>query len=115
MDHGALRTLALDVSFGVHGVSVTVTRPSEAPIATAGIWLQPLEDQRPFGTDLQRREPRRLMALRRDAVASLPRGTLVSAPETDGGSTKTWRVDEIEQAVDPQTWRIALVQAPERP
>src|SRR5687768_3198209 len=102
MDLTALRTLALDVTASVHGVAATVTRPApdETPIETRGIWVtSPLEEPRAFGTDFQRRAPRRVLALPVSAVPTLPRGTLVSAPDQSGGAVKVWRVDGLDPVV----------------
>lgn len=111
MDLGSVQTLRLDASFSVLGVPATVTRPApdDTPIATTGIWQSPLEEDAPFGTDLNRREPRRVLALRRDSVPTLPRGTRVLAPEKPGGANKAWSVDGLEQRVDPHCWYAILV------
>lgn len=97
--------------FTAFAVAVTVTRPApdNTPIATSGIWLTPLAETFPHGTDFQRRDPRRVMALRRSAVPTLPRGTVVSAPEVLSGANKTWRVDGFEQSADAEHWRAVVV------
>lgn len=94
------------------GVPATVTRPSpdDDPIATPVIWLSPEDSDRPYGTDYQRREPRRVMGVPRTTVAGVPRGTLVVAPELLGGTDKTWRVDEMLRSADVDLWRLAVVQ-----
>lgn len=89
------------------GVAATVTRPAPdtTPIATTGIWLdEALEEERPYGTDFQRRDPRRLMAIPRADVSTLPRGTLIAAPELAGKVIRTWRVDGLAH-VDPEWWQ----------
>lgn len=98
---GPLRSLVLELNQAAHGVDATVTRPApdNAPIATTGIWVTaPLDEQQPHGTDLYRREPRRVMVLTRSTVPTLPRGTSVIAPERQGGANKNWVVDEVERA-----------------
>jgi len=113
MDLGPLRTLALEINLAAHGVSATVTRPApdDTPVSTTGIWYtQPLDETRPFGTDFQRREPRRVMALPRADLSTLPRGTTIVAPETIGGTDKTWVVDGLER-VEADTWRAIVRQA----
>ena len=94
------------------GLAVTVTRPApdNTPIATTGVWFNDAFEQepRPYGTDFQRREPRRLMAIPRSAVATMPRGTTVAAPEIQGGTSKTWRVDGLD-TVDADFWRVVLI------
>lgn len=110
MDLGPLRTLALELNLAAHGVTATVTRPApdSTPVTTTGIWhTAPLEEQRPVGTDFQRRDPRRVLALPRSALATLPRGTTIVAPETIGGDDKTWTVDGLER-VEGDTWRAIV-------
>jgi len=102
MDLGPLRTLALEINLAAHGVSATVTRPApdDTPVSTTGIWYtQPLDETRPFGTDFQRRD-----------LSTLPRGTTIVAPETIGGTDKTWVVDGLER-VEADTWRAIVRQA----
>lgn len=111
MDLGPLRALALELNFTAHGVAATVTRPApdNAPIATRGIWVtSPLEEPRAFGTDYARREPRRVFALAKSAVPTLPRGTVIVAAETLGGATKTWRVDGFDPQEVQEQWRAIL-------
>lgn len=111
MDAAALRRLMLDINQSAFGVSITVTRPGLAAIATTGIWLvTPLGEEQPYGTDLSKREPRRVMAIARADVATMPRGTTVSAPELLGGTAKTWKVDGLE-LVDAIQWRVILALA----
>lgn len=88
------------------GVAATVTRPApgNTPIATTGIWVDAEDDPQPYGTDFTRREPPRLLSLPRAEVPTLPRGTLVAAPEVGGGASKTWRVDRLAQPTDPEWW-----------
>ena len=107
-----LRALVSRLTQSAHGVAATVTRPApdNTPITTTGIWLPAMEEARPYGTDFQRREPRRVFVMSRDDVATLPRGTIVIAPERTGDSAITWRVDGLDQVVDPHNWRAILVQ-----
>ena len=93
------------------GVPVTITRPApdNAPIATTGVWLEPNTEDQPFGTDVRRAEPRRLLAIPRSALAMVPvRGTTVAAPEIEGGTVKTWRVDGVERS-DADHWRLFVI------
>jgi hypothetical protein len=110
MDLGPLRTLALSVNLNVHGVDATVTRPQpdDTPIATRGVWSSPLDEQQPFGTDLRRVEPRRVLVLPKSALATVPRGTLIVAAEAPGGATKTWRVDGHDGAAQADYWRVIV-------
>lgn len=99
MDFGALRTLTLDVNFSVHGVDVTVIRPApdDDPIETRGIWLTPLTEDAPQNGVFARREPRRILAVKRSDVATVPRGTVFVAPEKAGGESRGWRCDGLER------------------
>lgn len=113
MDLGPLRTLALELNLAAHGVAATVTRPApdDTPVTTTGIWHSgPVEDPQPYGTDFRRREPRRILALPRADLATLPRGTTISAPETIGGTAKTWVVDSLDR-VEADTWRAIVTLA----
>lgn len=102
--------LALDA----FGLPVTVTRPAPdaSPVTTTGVWLAPLLDESlPAGTDLQRREPRRVMAVSRTSeLASMKRNSLISAPEELGGTAVLWRVDSLDR-VEHDHWRVVLVAA----
>lgn len=105
---GPLRSLVLELNQAVHGVSATVTRPApdNAPIATTVIWLvEPANDAQPYGSDFRRGEPRRLMAITKADVPTMPRGTVVVAPEVPDGPDRTWLLDGIERALADQ-WRV---------
>lgn len=96
---------------GAFGLSITVTRPApdEGPVVTTGVWVPPLTEAQPFGTDFQRREPRKVMAIERSvALPSLPRGTTILAAEEDGATVRTWRVDGLERT-EADLFRVSLV------
>jgi hypothetical protein len=90
-------------------VPATVRRPApqDDPIATRVIWSTPSPEAMPGG-DFSRREPVRVMALRRDEVPTVPRGTHIDAPEMPGGAVKTWKVDSFEREDTAQT-RVFVV------
>lgn len=114
MDLGPLRALALDLTSSAHGVVATVTRPApdQAPVVTRGVWITtPLEEPRSYGTDFQRREPRRVLALPKATVPTLPRGSIVVAADVVGGSIKVWRVDGLDPQVIPEQWRAIVTEA----
>lgn len=92
------------------GVPATVTRPApdDDPIATTGVWVSPIPDDVPVGMEFQRRERRRVLALDRDAVPTVPRGTVITAPERDSEHAQTWRVDSLEQE-DADHHRVRVV------
>ena len=109
-----MRALALDLIASGLGVVATVQRPApdDTVISTRGIWITaPLEETRPYGTDFQRREPRRVFALPRAAVPTLPRGSTIVAAEYPGGAIKVWRVDGLDPSNVPEQWRAIVVEA----
>lgn len=114
MDLDAVRALALDVTFDVMAVPATVARPApdDTPVATTGIWLAELDDPQAYGVDLRRSEPRRMFAIRRtDELPIVPRGSVVVAPELIGRAPRSWRVEEVGRAVEPDLVRVILVPA----
>lgn len=101
----------MDPIFSAFGVPVTVTRPApdDDPIVTTGVWVSPIPDDVPVGMEFQRRERRKVLALDRDAVPTVPRGTVIVAPERDSEDAQTWRVDSLEQE-DADHHRVRVVQ-----
>lgn len=77
------------------GVEATVTRPApdDEPIETTGVWLPRDSEMFPQGGEWPRRDQLRVIAFDVDAVPTLPRGTLIDAPERKGGSSRIWVVD----------------------
>jgi hypothetical protein len=104
---------SLDDALDAYGLPAVVTRPApdNAPISTSGFWLLEQDDALPVGSDIGRREPRRLLVLPRAAVPTLPRGTTVAIAEVEGGATKTFRVERLARATEPDHWR-AIVHIP---
>lgn len=96
--------------FDAFGVPATVTRPApdDTPIETTGVWVSPAVLDVPAGFDLQRADRRRLLSLRRDEVPTVPRGTVIEAPERDADDVASWRVDGIE-AMDADQVRVLVV------
>lgn len=105
------------VLFDAFGVDAVVTWPESGsePIATTVVWLGPdqvlnpigLDDQR-FQPNFQRRDPLLILALRRDEVSSVPRGTRIVAPALNGDIDETWMVDGTV-AEDAQHVKVAVV------
>jgi len=97
------------VALAAFGVDLTVTPPESGPVATQGVWdASPPVEERPYGTDLARREPRRILALPRTALpSSPPRGSVIEAPEAAGGPMKTWTVDGLDRA-EWDCWRVIV-------
>ncbi len=112
MDFGPLRALALDLNVTAHGVPATVTRPApdDAPITTRVIWLTATTAE--TGFELKRREQRRVLALKRSDVATLPQKTRIAAPLTATGTVQTWRI-EVVDTIEADQWRAIVVAEPE--
>jgi hypothetical protein len=110
-----LRDVALDATFDLLALDITVQRPEPdaVPYTTQGVWLSPLDESQPFGQDITRKDPRRVIVMRRSAtLPEIVRGTKILAPELDGGTVKTWKVDGFVQATEPDIIRPVLIQIP---
>lgn len=109
--------MALDLRPGVDealeafGVPAVVTRPAPdtAPISTTAIWLPPLEESQPVGSDWIKEDPRRRLALPRRDVPQANNGTVITAAETLGGATRTWRKDGDERSIDAEWLHVLVV------
>lgn len=110
MNNGALRGRVLAANLAAFGVAVTVQwpEPYATQVATTGVWIHTFAEGAPVGGVVNRREPRRLMALPKSAVPTLPLKTLIVAPDTDGVTLRGWRVDAYEDA-DADHYRVVLV------
>lgn len=109
---GPLGELVTELNFTLapHKVDATVTRPApnDTPVSTTGIWQRSLFEDQPVGSEFSSREPRRVIALRRDVLPELERGTLISAPEKPGGTPVDWQVDKIE-SLEPHYYVAAVI------
>lgn len=103
----------VDPILDAFGVPATVTRPAPdgTPITTTAVWIDPSMLDVPASEDFQRREPRRLLALPVGAVPTVPRGTIVTAPETLGATSQDWRVDVLV-ASDLDFHRVLVLPEP---
>ena len=108
MDLGPLRALALEINFSTHAVPVAVTIPEGWSIATFGIWMTPLTEELPSAAAFQRSNPKRILALRRDVIPNVPRGTRIVGPEKSGDADKVWRVDGVE-TIEADHHRVVVV------
>jgi hypothetical protein len=114
MDLTSLRALALACNFSAHGVDVTVRRPypDEDEIPARGIWeTQGIEDV-PAGSDWTRRGVKRVMALLKSEVPTVPRGTTILAALPGGSTTYGWRVESVERA-EAEHYRVIVVRDPD--
>lgn len=93
----------VDPIFAAFGVDATVTRPQHTAIDTIAVWIPDESHGASWGVrdqadlEIERTVPRRLLCFRTDELPSAPVGTLILAPEEQGGAVKRWRVDEIGQ------------------
>ncbi len=110
MDLGPLRTLASELNFDAHGVVAVVTRSGEDAVTTTGIWQRPFPEEQPVGRELNATDPKRIMALRRAEFDDVERGTLITAPETIGGTSVDWQVDNRE-ATESDYFLLRLIRA----
>jgi hypothetical protein len=108
---GSVRALAQDVTFEALAVAGTVTRPNEPAIEARVLWVTPSTESLPGGGGFQRREARRGVALLKSEVASVPAGTIILAPELEGGESKRWKV-EGPDVILPDQIRVIVVAAP---
>lgn len=94
------------------GLAITVTRPDDEAVVTTGVWLPPLDEAQPVGTDYQRLGPRLVMAIPITAtLPNAPRGTILLAPEQEELDVKTWRVDGYDRPIQQggDEMRVILV------
>lgn len=95
MDLAPLRSLVREINFDAHGISAVVTIPGGSPVTTNIIWLTPTTELRPAG-DFGRSEPHRSLAIRRDDVPAVPRGTTIAVTEHLQTSPSQWVVDGMD-------------------
>ncbi len=94
VDLAGIRALVREVNFAVHGAEAVVTVPDAEPVSTRIIWMTPTTELLPTGNE-QRADPRRVLAIRRDDVPSVPRGTTISVTEHLQNEPTLWTVDGI--------------------
>ena len=99
----------IEAATGPFGLPAAVTPPGGPAFQTTVIWLPPVTVDHPTGRDLQRAEPRRVLAFPVEPdVTSIPHGTLVVVAEFAGQPDRSWKVDEVSR-VDPDHWRMTVV------
>ena len=101
----------LSVYFSAMGVAATVTPKGGSPVATSVVWAGP-EAGPDFGSLVQRGmdqvpnlRPR--LAVRRDEVAALPVGSVISAPALAGGTPRLWTVERVDD-LDPEVFDVVV-------
>jgi hypothetical protein len=87
-----------------------LTPTGEAAVETRGLWQTPSTE--PAGFDLRRQEARRVLVLSRTTITSLPRGSIVLAPDRTNGEVLRWRIDGVDR-VEDEVIRVFVVLDPE--
>lgn len=98
-------------AFGVPGAVVVRPTPNEAPVTTIGVWLPPQTEDVGL-SNIQRREPRYVVAFPRADLPVIPRGTIVTSPNVLGGEVLRWRVDGFDR-YEFDLIRVTVVPFPE--
>ena len=113
MAFDVMRQFVLDTNFSLWGVPVTVTRPApdSTPIEATGVWLPAADETPAFGRELARKQPRKVLVVRKSEVPTVPRGTSIAAAELDGGDVLTWSVDGMSDPVYPDHFRLLVSRA----
>lgn len=93
------------------GVAATVTIPDGDPVETTILWQPPITEEYPTGSEYRRATPRRRMAIPLSDVPTVPRGTVILAPEVSGEAAAEWSVDETER-VDSDHHRVIVTSVP---
>lgn len=109
MNLAPLRSLAREINFSTHGVSAVVTIPGGSPVTTTVIWLTPVIEPSPPG-DFGRSEARRSLAIPRDDLPAVPRGTRIAVTEHLQASPSSWAVDSMD-AIFHDHHRVNVVPA----
>lgn len=97
MDLETIRQLVSDLGFSVAGIPATLQGPWESPLEGRIVWLRNLEEDAPYGTQYAKVGARRRMAIQRDGVTNIPKGSIVTAPEEIGAEATDWQVDGTEE------------------
>lgn len=102
--------------FSAFGVPALVTPKGGAPVSTVVIWAPQRPDRMlvSAASGFGEVDVRPVVAIRRDAIATLPIGSGMVAPETDGGASKHWLVDRLapENPLDPELWHAVVHEVP---
>ena len=100
----------MDSITAAFGVPVTLQWPAPDDITfrATGVWVPEFTQDAPQAGGNARREPRRILALRRDQVSMVPQRTRIVAPDIGGGAVKGWRVDTVDHT-DADHHRVVLV------
>lgn len=104
----------VDVVLDAFGIEGTVTRPApnDTPLTGVSIvWAGVLMEDTPSGVTAHRREAIKGLAVAREQVPVLPKGSVIEVAEIDGGPVKTWRVDAPDRS-DAQWIHVIVTEVP---
>ena len=90
------------------GVGASITVPGGDPVTTTVVWSA-VETVAVRVGEHERAEARRMVSIPLADVPSVPRGTLISAPEVNGETARSWKVDAIER-IDVDHIRALVVE-----
>jgi len=111
----ALLTFVREKQFAlqVRSTPATVTRPApdDTPITTRIIWVVPGSEAGPSGADFGRTDRRRIVAIRRDEVPTVPTGTRINAAEPPDTTLRDWITDGPLTPMDADHVRVFVIQA----
>ena len=87
----------LAAALSAFALPAVVTLPDGGdPISTQCIWLGYQTEESQVSTEFRRAEARRVLVLPRADVPQVPRGTVITAAEYDGGPVLEWRSDSVD-------------------
>ena len=90
------------------GLPATVTVEGEAPVETTAFWLPDVNQDVPADAQFQRREPVKVLVLRKNEVPRVPIGTVVAMAEILGAAVEAWTVDGFERGY-PDEHRVIVI------
>jgi hypothetical protein len=84
---------ALEPIWAAFSLPATLTPPAGQAVSVRAVWITPQTVEVPIGLEARVAEAKRTLALLREEVASVPRGTRIVVAEISGASPREWTVD----------------------
>lgn len=95
------------------GLVARVTRPGDdQAIECTVVWSPTSPELSPGGMEFQGNSSKRVMSIAKAEIDSVPDGSVVLAPEFEGGEVLSWTVDGQERA-EFDCWRVMVVPSDE--
>jgi hypothetical protein len=88
---------SLESALSAFALPAVVTPPGGDPVETRAFWLPSTIEQVGVGPEFRRSEARRVLVLPTSEVPQVPRGTIVSMAEYEGGEAREWATDSMER------------------